>query len=241
MSNMKRIYTPILSAIVILSLSASALASTPVVGQSVIYRKDSTHHYAAIVTGVWEDGTADLVMFNTYLLGYSFGFGWSSRYDWPATYLEGVTEGTTDNRWAINPNVDLQGATGATGSTGATGPGALVTGSGTTSFALNGSSIQLDSTHDSELTMSTSISLPLSVLAGATGTIHLLCDSSPTPTTEVETLQRGNTGGLLTTDTATLALRFRVRAADYCKLTTTNDVGSPTFAIVRQSKQTLGN
>lgn len=231
----------LLTLCLLLAASSTALAA-PVLGQSVIYRYDSTHSYGAIVSRVYLDGTADLVILAKY--PWSFGFGNSSMYTWPSTYLEGVTEGTSDNRWAVNPDVSVEGPTGATGATGAagsTGPGALVTATSTPSFALGGSAIQPDSTHDANLIFSLTISLPLSVLAGATGTVHLLCDSSSTPTTEVATLQRGNTGGLLTTDTATLALTYRVPAAHYCKLTTTQDVGSPTFAIVRQKQQTLGN
>lgn len=85
------------------------------------------------------------------------------------------------------------------------------------------------------------IGLPLSLLAGAAGTVHLLCDAASTPTTEVETVTRGNTGGLATTDTSTLAVRYRIPAAFYCRVTTTNDVGTPTFALARQVKQVLGN
>ena len=217
-----------LALLVLLGLTATATAS-PVVGQSVIYRYDSTHSYAAVVAYVEGDGSADLVILNGN--AYSFGFGPSSWYTYPSTYLAGVTEGAGDNRWSANPNIGL----------GATGPGALVSSTGTPSFSLNGSAVQLDAAHDTELTVSVSISLPLSLVAGATGTVHLICDSSSTPTTEVETLQRANAGGLATTDTSTLALLYRVPAAHYCKITTTQDVGSPTFAIVRQVKQTLGN
>lgn len=235
---MKRLYAPILSVLVILSLSASALASTPVVGQSVIYRHNSTHHYAAIVTGVWEDGTADLVMFNTYLLGYSFGFGWSSRYDWPATYLEGVTEGTTDNRWAVNPNIGL-------GATGATGPGALVTGQSTPSLTLNGSAAVIDSTHDAELTVTVTVANSITIAGGTAGHVDLVCDSSSTPTTVVETVSAASTGtvvvGITLNTSNTLVLRWRVAAGHSCKLATVNDTGAPSFTLVRQIKQTLGN
>jgi hypothetical protein len=115
-----------------------------------------------------------------------------------------------------------------------------VTSSSTPSFSVGGSAIQLDSSHDVELTLSVSISLPLSVIAGATGTVHLFCDSSSTPSTEVETVTRGNTGGMLTTDTVTLPVIYRVPAGYYCKITGTQDVGSPTFGVVRQRAQILG-
>jgi hypothetical protein len=119
----------LLTCLLLAVLTSTALAA-PVVGQSVIYRKDSTHSFAAIVTYVHGDSTADLAILNGD--SYSFGFGPSSWYTWPATYLDGVTEGSGDNRWAVNPNIGLgatgptgatgpQGPTGATGSTGATG------------------------------------------------------------------------------------------------------------------------
>lgn len=242
----------LVTAVTVLALCGVASA-TPVDGQSVIYRYDSTHSYTATVAKANGDGSADLVIFN--FGTYSFSFGPGSFAAWPATYLAGVVEGNTDNRWHANASIGLgeqgpqgdtgstgaTGTTGATGAAGATGPGALVTATSTPSFALGGSAIQLDSAHDTELTMSVSVSLPLSLLAGATGTVHLFCDSSSTPTTEVVTVLRGNTGGLVTTDTSTLLVKYRVPAAHYCKATATQDVGLPTFAIARQVKQVLGN
>jgi hypothetical protein len=238
--------------IAIICVMFGAAMADGVVGQSVLYRYNSSHTYPAILTADNGDTTWHLVALDTdgYATGFPMGAG--SQAGYATIAVDSAAEddtGTNDNRWRPNPSIGLgeqgptgaTGATGSTGATGATGPGALVSSSGTTSFSLNGSAIQLDATHDVELTMSISFSLPLSLVAGATGTVHLFCDSSSNPATEVETVSRGNAGGLLTTDTSTLPVVYRVKAADFCKVTSTQDVGSPTFSIVRQGKQVLGN
>lgn len=249
--------TPIL-ALVILAAIAGSSAAAPVVGQSIIYRYDSTHHYVGIISSIVGDGSYGLVLLDPddYVTGWTFGPNSQAAYATLAIY--GVWEDdtdTTNNRWRPNPDIGVgeqgpagatgptgaTGSAGSTGATGATGPGALVTSTSALSMSIGGAAVQMDSTHDTNLTLSVSISLPLSVLAGATGTVHLWCDSSSTPTSEVETVSRGNTGGLLTTDTATLSMVYRVPAAHYCKVTATQDVGSPTFGIARQIKQVLGN
>lgn len=219
--------------------TVSTVNAAPVVGQHVLYKYDDSHIYDAVVSAVVSGDTINMVAFSN-------GSTWYNTVpsSVPAFTLYSVDKGTGDNRWGDNPNVGLTGptgATGATGTTGATGPGALVTSTSTSSFTLNGSAVQLNSTHDTIVAMSVSFSLPLSVIAGATGTVHLICDNSGTPTTEVFTLSRGNAGGLLTTDTSTLAFLWRVPAGHFCKFTTTQDVGSPTFGIVRQFVQVLGN
>lgn len=275
----------ILIALALLAVPTSARATTPVVGQSVIYRFDSTHSYAAIVAAVEMDGSADLVMLNAYTLGYAFGFGASSRYDWPATHLPGVIEGTTDNRWSVNPNIGLgatgpvgpagsagptgptgstgaqgpqgnqgtsgptgatgsTGAAGATGSTGPAGPGSIVTGTSTPTLAFNGAAAQFDTTHDTVYTVSVKITTTLSLSGGAAGHIDLLCDATTTPSTIVETVQSESTGtltvGLNLQSSNTQVMVWRVPVAGRCRLATTNDTGSPTFAIVRQVLQILG-
>lgn len=72
MLNMRTVLRPILIFALLCALPALSQA-TPVVGQSVIYRKDSTHSFAAVVTYVHGDSTADLVILNGD--AYSFGFG----------------------------------------------------------------------------------------------------------------------------------------------------------------------
>lgn len=273
-------------------VAAPSWATTPVVGQSVIYRADSTHSYAAIVTYVEGDGEADLVVLNAYSLGYSFGFGLGGRYDWPATYLAAVTEGSGDNRWQVNPSIGLgatgptgatgsagptgptgaAGATGATGSqgiqgvagptgatgstgptgatgsagaTGATGPGALVTATSSPTLTFGGAAAQMDTTHDAEYTVVVTIANSLSLSGGSGGHVDLVCDSSSTPTTVRVTAAASSTGtltvGLALNTSTTLGITWRVPAGDYCKLATVNDTGTPTFTLVRQFKQTLGN
>lgn len=273
----------LVSFLTVVALSGSALAS-PVNGQSVIYRYDSTHSYPSIVAKANGDGTADLVIFNWG--AYSFGFGAASWYAWPSTYLASVTEGSGDNRWSVNPNIGLgeqgiQGATGATGSagatgstgptgatgstgstgatgstgptgatgpqgdTGATGPGALVSSTSSPSLTIGGSAVQFDTTHDVEYTVVVKISVAITLTTGAAGHVDLLCDSSNPPTTARSTASTELTGmlviGAALTHSNTQTLVWRVPAGDRCKLTSTNDVGTPTYTLVRQFAQTLGN
>lgn len=232
---------------------APARASTPVVGQSVIYHADSTHDYAAVVTGVWGAGEADLVVLASYLQGYSFGFGLSSRYDWPATYLADVIEGSGSNRWALNPGIGLgatgatgaAGATGSAGATGATGPGALVTSTTAGSLTIGGAAAQLDATHDVEYSATIKISATLTLTAGAAGHVDLICDSSSSPTTIRDTAQLELTGTLVVganlVSSGTRQMRWRASPADYCRLASTNDLGTPTYTLLRQWVQVLGS
>jgi len=232
-------------------------------GLPVIYHYDSTHSYPATITHTYPGDSDACSMVIYSWVSSSFGFGQSSLYSAPVTYLDGVYQGTGDNRWEVNPAgagptgatgpagatgatgpTGATGAAGATGATGATGPGALVTGSSSPSFSLNGSAIQLDASHDTELYVTVSITAALTVSGGAGGSVHLLCDSSSSPSTEVETAAVSNTGtltiGLAQTVASTIPMVFRVPASHYCKLTTTNDTGTPSFSLVRQRVQTLG-
>lgn len=266
--------TLMLAGLAVIALAGVSSASTPVVGQSVIYRYDSTHSYAATVALIEGDGSCDLVVYAWY--PYSFPFGPNSQAAYATTYVQSVVEGTSDNRWTVNPNIGLgatgptgatgpagptgptgatgatgatgeqgiQGVSGPTGATGATGPGALVTGQSTPSLTLNGSAVQFDTTHDTEYTVTVKISTTLSLSGGAAGHVDLLCDSSSNPTTVVETISGESTGtltvGLNLVASNTMVLRWRVPAAHRCKLTTTNDTGTPTYTLVRQLLQTLG-
>lgn len=231
----------------IAAMATRAWATTPVIGQSVIYRYDSTHSYAAIVTKIENDGTVDLVMLSWCYT--DFVFGPSSLYSAPTTFLWGVTEGSSDNRWAVNPNIGLgaTGATGATGSagaTGATGPGALVTGSSTPTLTIGGSAVQFDTTHDTQYTVTVSISSSITLTTGAQGHVDLLCDATSTPSVIVDTVGGGVTGTLVVGASlvvpVTGTVRWRVPAGHRCRLTSTNDVGTPTITLVRQFLQTLG-
>lgn len=250
---------------VLAALAGSAAATTPVVGQSVIYRYDSTHSYSAIVTAVWGEGEADLVVFNAYTNGYVFNFGLFSRYDWPATYLADINEGSGSNRWSVNANIGLgatgpagatgstgatgsagsTGSTGAVGSTGATGLGALVTSTSSPALTIGGSSAQFDATHDVEYTAVVKISVAMTLMTGAAGHVDLVCDASNPPTTIRDTASTELSGtlviGATLTHSNTQSLVWRVAAGDRCKLTSTNDVGTPTYTLVRQFAQVLGS
>ena len=207
--------------ILALLVVASVVHADPFVGQSVVFKEDSTHSYLGVVVDVIDSDEVDLVLFGHDTLWYAQSVVYTTG-GTPVLYLDDITRGSGNGQWLENPAA-----------------GSLITTTSTPSLTLNGSGVQFSTTRDAELSMSVSFSLPLSLAAGATGTVHLLCDSGSTPTTEVETLSRGNTGGLLTTDTSTLLLHYRVHAADYCRVTTTQDVGSPTFSIVRQRLQLI--
>lgn len=216
-----------------------AEASTPVVGQSVLYHAPTGGvTYVAIVAGVWGPGEADLIILNSYWIGgLSFGFGLSSRYDWPTTYLTDVSEGTTANRWESNPAIGL-------GQTGATGPGALVTSTSSPTLALGGAAVQFSNSHDVEYTVVVKIAVAITLTTGAAGHVDLVCDSSGTPTTIRDTASTELTGTLVVganlVHSSTQTLRWRVPVADSCKLTSTNDTGTPTYTLVRQFAQVLG-
>ena len=232
--------------------TVSGLASAdPVVGQSIIYRYDSTHSYVGFLSGAVGDGSYGVVVLDPDDYLTSWTLGPSSQASFATLALYGVWEddtGTTNNRWRPNPGVPVQGPqgdTGATGATGATGPGALVTSTSAPSLTLGGSAVQFDATHDVEYTAVVKISASLSLTGGQAGHVDLVCDSSSSPSTVVETAQLENTGaltvGLSIVSSMTQSLRWRAPAGHYCKLTTTNDTGTPTFTLVRQWKQVLGN
>lgn len=238
--------------LIVAALGTKAWA-VPVVGQSVIYRLDSTHSYAATVTKVEGDGTADLVIYSWVVS--PFAFSYSSLYSAPATMLDGVTEGGSDNRWAANPNIGLGatgptgatgsiGATGATGSTGATGPGALVTGVSSPTLTIGGAAVQFDATHDTDYRATITINSSITLTAGAQGHVDLLCDNTGTPAIIVDTIGSGITGtavvGVTLAVPTTGTVRWRVPAGQRCRLTSTNDAGTPTITLVRQFLQTLG-
>jgi hypothetical protein len=206
---------------VLLMVGRGRVGADPVRGQSVIYKNDSTHSYPAIVVGVVDSDEADLAVLADGTLWYALGNTYTAE-GTPVLYIADVQRGSGNGQWLENDAF-----------------GSRISSQSNPSLSLNGVSVQMDATKDAELTMSVTVALPLSLVAGATGTVHLFCDASSTPTTEVVTLQRGNTGGLVTTDTATLQLHHRVRGGDYCKVTTTADVGSPTFSIVRQLRQVI--
>lgn len=245
---------------IILGLSTTAHASG-VVGQSVIYRYDSTHHYPALITHDYGDGSYTLVVLDPDDYMTNWTFGPNSQAAFAAIAIAGVYQDesdVTDNRWKANSSIGVgatgpqgnMGSTGATGapgsggSVGATGPGALVTGSSTPSLTLNGSAAQFDSTHDTEYIATVKISTSISLTGGQAGHVDLVCDANTSPTTVVETASQESAGaltvGLSLVTSSTHVLRWRVPAGHRCKLASANDTGTPTFTLVRQLLQTLG-
>lgn len=245
---------------IILGLSTTALASG-VVGQSVIYRYDSTHHYPALITHDYGDGSYTLVVLDPDDYMTNWTFGPNSQAAFAAIAIAGVYQDesdATDNRWKANSSIGVgatgpqgnMGSTGATGapgsggSVGATGPGALVTGSSTPSLTLNGSAAQFDSTHDTLYRATVKITGSITLTTGAAGHIDLICDVNASPTVVVDTAQLELTGTLVVganlVSSHTQSLTWRVPAGHRCKLASANDTGTPTFTLVRQLLQTLG-
>lgn len=225
---MKRIIPLVLA----LLFGLGGAAAAGVIGQSVIYRYDSTHSYAAIISRDYGDGSYVLVVLDPDGYLYGFPFGANSQAYLGVIVVDGIPQDesqTSDNRWHLNTAV----------------PRAVVTATSTPTLTIGGSAVQLDATHDVNYTAVVKISATLSLSGGQAGHIDLVCDSSATPTTIVETHSVENTGtltvGLSVVHSVTGNLRWRVPAGQYCKLTSTNDTGSPTYTLVRQSAQILGD
>lgn len=207
-----------------LGICAGTVSADPYLGQSVVYRYNSSYEYNAVVTEIIDSTTVGLVAFgdgNTWFNSVS-----STVPCQVFVYVAESAPGSLDNRWRNNDAVYNYSGGG-------------VSAQGTTSFALNGSAIQLNVDHDTELVLSVKIDLTLTLIAGMGGTVHLFCDASATPTTEVETVQLSHGLGIATTLSQTQVMRWRVAKTQYCKVTTTNDTGSPTFTIARQFSQTI--
>lgn len=120
------------SVLVIIGLAGTAQATTPVLGESVVYRLDSTHSYVGIISFLHGDGTQTITILRS---DGDYIAGPNSQYAF-ATMAVRTIEGSGDNRWQVNPDIGLgatgpqgavgpagpTGATGATGASGATGP-----------------------------------------------------------------------------------------------------------------------
>lgn len=215
----------LLALLLLVIAPATALASTPVLGQIVTYKYDGNHSYPAIVTSTdLGDGSQALLVLDIDGNSTEWPFGPGSQGAFATIQVLGVIEGTGDNRWSVNTSLGK------------------VTATATPAFSLNGSAIQSDTTRDVELIFTVKISALQNNDGGQAGHIDLKCDSSATPTTIVETAQLANTGSVAValTISNTFVLRYRVPAGHYCKLVTGDDTGTPTYTLVRQVKQTLG-
>lgn len=221
----------ILAGLLVLGVSGAAFA-TPVTGQSVIYRYDSTHSYAATVAHANGDGTADLVIYNWY--PYNFGFGLSSLYGAPATYLQGVTEGTTDNRWTANPDVLSQADIDDAVVDLLEQPGAPVS----AGLTLGGAGVQFSATRATRLNVRITTSLSSTLLGPQSYTVELRCDSGSTPTTVVDDVIGGLSGVVATVDQPA-KLSALVPAGHYCRVVTAAASANATPSLTASTKQTL--
>lgn len=138
------------------------------------------------------------------------------------------------------------GPTGPQGATGATGGGALVTSSFTSTLAIDGAAVQLDATHDVDLSVSVKTVGSTTITSGFDVTVTLQCDATATPTTFADVGGGAQTGtiviglSLSLSQTAYSTLRTRVPAAWRCRLVRSATVGSPTTTIVGQVARVLG-
>src|ERR1700743_954551 len=111
--------------------AAEQQLTTPVLGLPVLYQYDSMHTYAGYVSGL-NSASQNLVVFARNDNAETWPFGPSSQATFPTMQVVGTIEGTTDNRWQVNPAglgpqgpagaPGAQGPTGATGAPGSTGP-----------------------------------------------------------------------------------------------------------------------
>lgn len=225
--------------LVLCFISGIASANPPVVGQGVIFQYDSTHIYPAVITRVLHDNVVNLVALSAiYSVWYTGGVDGAVV---PSMTFATVDKATaTDYRWDDNPNVPVEGPAGPTG---ATGPGSNISGISTPTLTLNGSSVLFDSTHDTQYYLVVSVTGTISLSGGFDGIVTVLCDVNSTPTTPV------GAAGAIASGTAVIGLALitggyystsvRVAAGHRCRLTTTNNVGTPTYTIVNQKLQTL--
>lgn len=213
--------------VAVLLFAAGRSEADPVRGASVIYRTNSTHSYPALVVGVIDSDEADLMVLADDTLWYLGGVTYTAE-GTPVLYVHDAFRGSGDGQWLENAAVYS---------------GSRVSGESTPTLALNGSAVLFDSSHDTIYTASVKITTTLSLSGGAAGHADLVCDVNTTPTTIVATVQSESTGtltiGLNLQASNTLGVQWRVPAGQRCKLTTGNDVGTPTYSLVRQRLQTL--
>lgn len=197
--------------------------ASPTDGQQVTYRYDSTHEYKGVITLSLNSTEANLVVFSN-------GSTWfnSVSASVPAQLLTYVTEGASDNRWRDATPAEAPDSI------------SVITGMSSGSMTLNGAAVQLSTTGDTFVSVTVKIDLTLTLLAGQSGTVHLFCDAAGTPTTEVDTAALAHGLGVATTASLTYTLKWWAPKNHFCKLTTTNDVGSPSFTLLRQAVQFIG-
>lgn len=200
-----------------------SVSAAPFVGQVVTYKEDSTHSYLATVTHVIDADEADLLLVGYGTLWYAQTVTYTTGGS-PVVYLEDVTRGPGNDQWLESTDVYV---------------GSRVTAQSSPSLTLNGGGTQFSTTEDTEYSVTVRIDLTTSLVAGMGGTVHLLCDGNATPTTEISTLQFAHGLGLAQTASFTGTLRWRTAIGEFCRVTTTNDTGTPTFTLVRQRLQIL--
>lgn len=119
----------IFAVLFLLTIYTSATAS-PFVGEPVIFRWDSTHSYAAVITKIVSGNTVQLVALSRVDGNWVDSGPDDTVNGMPARVYTSVSMGTGDYQWQPNTSALLEGpagpqgpigATGATGPTGATG------------------------------------------------------------------------------------------------------------------------
>lgn len=96
-----------------------------------------------------------------------------------------------------------------------------------------GTNVTPNTSRDTQVTASLSVTTTVSILAGSSGTFKLFSDSATTPTTEIVQcrVSNANSGVLGLVTTLTSSVTFTVRAGDSYRFTFTQDTGTATGSI----------
>lgn len=232
----------------VMALSGPAIAAAPVVGESVIYREDSTHTFVAVVSRVVDSSTADIQILSWGTLWTLDSVVYTSEGS-PLRYAAGVVRGSGDGEWLENPDVNVAGppgatggtgATGATGTTGAVGPagpgfGTLVTSS--PGRSLN-STFTPSTTKLEHVSYSVTVSNALTLTGGSDGYVSLRIGG-----TERARCGGGQTGavvvGVTLSQPSRCQLTWFLNPNETVNLTTVNVTGTPTYTLDTVAEQTL--
>lgn len=255
-------------ALTIIFSSHTVYAAPPVIGEQVIFGYDPTHVYPAVVTkllggnsvilvafansALWPDGSDGVIIPSKEFVVFGYGADASDHSVWIENPIGGGPAGPTGATGATGAvgatgatgAQGIQGFTGGTGATGAVGAGSLISAASTPAYSLGGAGIQCDTTKDCIVTFSVTVDGTVSLSGSFQATVHVFCDNSSTPTTEVVTVPIGQGGtlviGLTITQKVGTAISFNQPAGQFCKITATQDVGTPTTTLIRQFQQKRG-
>lgn len=133
------------------------------------------------------------------------------------------------------------GTNGTNGSTGTQGPAGFSTITPATTTRTLNSAFQPSTTKGVQCSYSFKITCGLTLLINnVEGQIELLSDTANPPTTRRDIIGYGTGGVLALTQSSTNTLGYIVPAGHYVLLKSTNVSGTPTYASLAQTEETLG-